>query len=235
MLPVIQQRLSSKSTQCAQYTRAEQLFLNEGHRNFRCYLDPLKNTEFVKDTRQSLLLSITEKKQPKARPWPEGLMQSDATRQDIDVIVPRIIRGQLLQIPALQAAHIRSKGAEGWPAWFRVGVFIEVMALDPSPLIDAPMLELRDFSLGREADATLQQALRLRMSAQPRMRTLIEARLKQKPTWFAAPKLKKGEQRFDERGYKPETLKAMRHYGVVALTKEQRNIELRKLLRPDKP
>lgn len=140
----------------------------------------------------------------------------------------------MAELPFIQASYLRSKGKVGWPEWFRIGVFIEVLAREPHPSMDILLLELRDFSMGQEADASMQRALLYRLKHFPRFAALVQARLAQAPTWLGYPLLVSDLSRTSPvaPSFAPPgvAIEALNPYGVRALTQTERNVELQKLL-----
>jgi hypothetical protein len=110
------------------------------------------------------------------------------------------------------SGHRRSKGEPGWPAWFRVGVFIDVLGLEKHPVVDGPLLDLADFSFGTDADAALQRAL---LGRGPRLVPLLQKRLRTPPQYLDYTELERG---------------LMAANGVKALSMQERNAVLQQVL-----
>jgi hypothetical protein len=117
-------------------------------------------------------------------------------------------------LPMVASGHTRSKGEPGWPAWFRVGVFIDVLGLEKHPAVDGPLLDLADFSLGADADAdaALQRAL---LGRGARLVPLLQKRLRTPPQYLDYTELERG---------------LMAANGVKALSMQERNAVLQQVL-----
>jgi hypothetical protein len=115
-------------------------------------------------------------------------------------------------LPAVASGHRRTKGEPGWPAWFRVGVFIDVLGLEKHPAVDGPLLDLADFSLGADADAALQRAL---LGRGARLVPLLQKRLRTPPQYLDYSELERG---------------LMAANGVKALSVQERNAVLQQVL-----
>jgi hypothetical protein len=230
MVPKIRARLEKGGATCLQHSPAARKFLNDGRKDYIC-----SGISYAKATREDLIMRINlYKGKPSPFSWPFILDLADEPIEQRDEERTSAFRGMVATLPVIQASYLRSKGKEGWPEWFRTGVFIEVLAREPHSSMDSPLLELRDFSLGPEADASMQRALLYRMKNFPRFAALVQARLPQAPSWLGFPLLTKDVKRIDPSNpnspMRNIAVEAFNPYGVKALTQAERNVELQKLL-----
>jgi hypothetical protein len=212
IIPEIQRRLIHKGINCRQHILNEKTFLNGGRVNasFRC-----GSSEFADFLGQKLLIDeiIRNRGKPSPHSWPN--FPNHYTANDIEAANTLRNRTLVMQLPVLHAALAKSKGVSGWPEWFNISPFIEILENEKHPSMDILLLELRDFSMSADVNASLQRLLLKRMKQSQRMQFLVKEQLNKAPTWL---------------GYMPETLKNIAKHGVIALTQEQRNVELRRLL-----
>jgi hypothetical protein len=232
MISKINTRLQRGGRGCSHLSEQARKFLNNGgaEGSFRC-----KNAEAVKKTREAyirLIRQLNGKPHPYTSPYIYDTLGFSKQRRYKDIAASN--QSMVIDLPFIQASYLRTKGKVGWPEWFRMGAFIEVLAREPHPSMDMALLELRDFSMGQEADESMQRALLYRLEHFPRFAALVQAHMAQAPTWLGYPLLVSDLSRVKSAlpSFSPPgvAIEALNPYGVKALTQAERNVELQKLL-----